>query len=92
MDDNVLEEAMRVVGFDEDVKKKLQDIFNKSTMQPKQVKEYIVGIDGSLNKIFEVWENTPFMNLELTSVGIAIAHSNYRRKTGRAMNLSKWIK
>ncbi|MFB2118018.1 LPO_1073/Vpar_1526 family protein [Parapedobacter sp. 2B3] len=92
LNDSVLEEIMTAAGVDEDIKKKLQGIFNKSTMKPSQVKEYIVGIDSNLNKIFEVWENTPMINLELTSVGIAIAHSNYRRRIGDAMNLSKWIK
>ncbi len=39
---------------------------------------------------FEVWEKTPIKSLQLTSVGISIAHS-YATKSGFKADLSLWI-
>lgn len=42
-------------------------------------------------RLFQVWSKSPLQYLSLTSVGIAIAHANYRRMTGDNPPLSIWI-
>ena len=92
LDDVALEQSMTESGLSADVKQKFNSLFNKSTMHPLEVRKYILGIDNRMTKLFDVWQNSPFKNMELTSVGIAMAHANYRCKTGQTFDLSIWIK
>ncbi len=71
---------------------KLKNLWNNTTMNNQEVKDFLVGINPLISKLFEVWQTTSIKNLELTSVGIAIAHANYRRRTGKTLDLSIWIK
>jgi hypothetical protein len=45
-----------------------------------------------MENVLELWNNSPFKRFELSSVGISIAHANFRRKTGETLDLSIWIK
>ena len=45
-----------------------------------------------MKEIFDVWENSGLKLLRLTSVGIAIAQANFRKKTNLPVDLSIWIK
>ena len=42
-------------------------------------------------QLFELWGRTPILNLTLTSVGIAIAHANNKKRTGCDFDPSTWI-
>ena len=61
-------------------------------MNIDEVNAYLLSVDLRMTKIFEVWSSSSFKKMELTSVGIAVAHANYRRKTGITLDLSEWIK
>jgi hypothetical protein len=61
-------------------------------MSNKEIKELLEGLDNNMKKVFEVWKDSYFKNFDLSSMGIAIAHANYRRKTNETMDLSIWIK
>jgi hypothetical protein len=43
------------------------------------------------SKLVDSWTETPLKNLRLTSVGIAIAHSNWSNRTGGDASLSIWL-
>jgi hypothetical protein len=43
-------------------------------------------------KLIDLWGTTKFENSSLTSVGIAIALSNFKKKTGATWELETWIK
>ncbi|QHA36845.1 hypothetical protein D5E69_14160 [Rossellomorea marisflavi] len=43
-------------------------------------------------KLIELWNTTKLANSSLTSVGIAIALSNFKKKTGVTWELENWIK
>jgi hypothetical protein len=92
LSDDVLDQEMDKHNLDESLRPKLKQLFNTSTMSNQEVKDYIISINPSMEKIFDVWKNSVFNKLELSSVGIAIAHANYRRKTDATMDLSIWIK
>jgi hypothetical protein len=89
---NKLEGRMTEKAIPQEVQNKLKGLFNKSTMTNQEVKEKLIDIDPRMEKIFTVWNDSPFNQFELSSVGIAIAHANYRRRTGETMDLSIWIK
>jgi hypothetical protein len=40
---------------------------------------------------FDIWDETPMKSKTLTSVGIAIAHANIKKRTDRDLNLSIWM-
>jgi hypothetical protein len=61
-------------------------------MSQNDIKNLIIRDIPSMSKVFDSWDSSSLKNLELTGVGIAIAHANYRRKTGDTMDLSIWIK
>lgn len=91
-DDNILEEVADKNGLDKEIKEKLKQLFESSTKPQNEVKTMLIGAIPEIKKIFEIWNDLPFNQFELTSVGIAIAHANYRRKTGETMDLSIWVK
>ncbi|MCY9843072.1 LPO_1073/Vpar_1526 family protein [Vibrio caribbeanicus] len=92
LDDEVLDKAADKNGISEEIKDKLKSLFESSTKPADVVKDMLIAEIPEFKNIFDAWENSPFDQFELTSVGIAIAHANYRRKIGETMDLSIWIK
>lgn len=92
LDEEVLETIAKQNGLNEDIITKLKQYFNKTTKPQNEVKDMLLESLPKFEKVFDVWNKSSFNQLELTSVGIAIAHANYRRKTGDTMDLSIWIK
>ena len=91
-DDEALDKQMKQLNVNSEIQKKLKALFNKTTMSQGEVKTILENLDDKMKKIFEVWNDSYFKNFDLSSMGIAIAHANYRRKTNETMNLSIWIK
>ncbi|WP_238087811.1 LPO_1073/Vpar_1526 family protein [Photobacterium damselae] len=91
-DEKVLDEIAQKNGLSDDIKQKLKQLFESSTKPANEVKKMLIDAIPEMEKVFEVWAKSPFNQFELTSVGIAIAHANYRRKIGDTMDLSIWIK
>ncbi|WP_022944816.1 LPO_1073/Vpar_1526 family protein [Pseudoalteromonas ruthenica] len=91
-DEKELDEMAQKNGLSDDIKQKLKQLFESSTKPANEVKNMLIDAIPEMEKVFEVWAKSPFDQFELTSVGIAIAHANYRRKIGDTMDLSLWIK
>lgn len=92
LDDTVLEKTADKNGLNAETKQKLKQLFESSTKPANEVKKMLTDAIPEMEKVFEIWSSSPFHQFELTSVGIAIAHANYRRKIGDTMDLSIWIK
>ena len=92
LDESVLEHVSNQNGLDQEVVEKLKQYFTKTTKNQNDIKNMLLEAIPEMEKIFDIWNNSSFNQLELTSVGIAIAHANYRRRTGESMDLSIWIK
>lgn len=92
MDDEVLENKMTELKIDDTLKPKIKSFFEKTTMQPNEIKSQLENFDNRMKKIFDIWDNSYFKNFDLSSMGIAIAHANYRRRTNETMDLTIWIK
>jgi hypothetical protein len=60
-------------------------------MNAPEVKDLLIKTNPCMEKVFETWNKSRFKNFEVSSVGIAISHANYRRRTGRTLDLSIWI-
>ena len=91
MDDTVLDKEMDRLKVSDEFKPKIKQVFNKGTMNAQEVKDLMVKTNPCLQKVFDAFANSRFNKFELSSVGIAIAHANYRRRTGQTLDLSIWI-
>jgi hypothetical protein len=92
LSDEVLDSESEKRSISSEDKNKLKRFFNKTTMNNQEIKEFLVSIDSKMESVFELWNNSLFKNFEVSSVGISIAHANFRRKTGETLDLSIWIK
>lgn len=91
-DNDVLKDQIEKLQLTDGEAVKLKTVFDKWTKSPEEIKGYLLDKNPDLDKIFRVWDNSSIKHLELTSVGIAVAHANYRRRTGETMDLKVWIK
>ncbi|MDT0690637.1 hypothetical protein RM549_12630 [Salegentibacter sp. F188] len=91
IDDEVLDQEMGKLNVPDAQKLKFKQIFNKSTMNATEVKNLLIKTNSCMKRVFKTWNNSRFKNFEVSSVGIAIAHANYRRRTGCTLDLSIWI-
>ncbi len=69
----------------------LWDLQGTAVMQPREVRAFVEGLHPAAKQVFSFWHDTPAKSTSLTSVGVAIAHANVRRKTGERFDLSYWI-
>jgi hypothetical protein len=92
LDESVLEHISGQNGLDQEIVTKLKQHFAKTTKNQNDIKTMLIDAIPEMEKIFDTWNKSSFNQFELTSVGIAIAHANYRRRTGETMDLSIWIK
>jgi hypothetical protein len=60
-------------------------------MQNEEVWKVLVELCPEINDLLDIWSNSSMKNMTLTSVGIALAHANIRRKTNENWDLSIWI-
>lgn len=67
--------------------------FNKSTlMNETEAKNFLMDISPKLTQLLDCWGKERISKISLTTVGIAIAQANFRRKTNQKLNLSIWVK
>lgn len=91
LESNILNNLIKVMISESD-KIKVDAFIEKTSMTPEQIHDHLCKVDENMIKIFDIWKNSEFRQFELSQVGIAIAHANYRRRTNETMDLSKWIK
>lgn len=92
IDDETFEQIAKENGVEEAEINKLKPLMNNYQMNATEVKDLLKQQGDFMNTLFEVWDNSPLKNMTLTSVGIAVATANLRRKTGISVDLGIWIK
>lgn len=91
MDDEIIREMCRNRGISEESANQLIQINKHHLMNPQEALEFLGKICPGFPGFLDDASSTPFSSLELTSVGIAIAHAHSRRKAGFDADLSIWI-
>jgi hypothetical protein len=76
------------IGQFSDVLKRFQ--MNR-LMSGEEVRRFLCTMRSELSTLFQVWDSSPIGKMTLTSVGLAIAHSNIQRVTGESFDLATWI-
>lgn len=79
-------------GISQDITDKACSLFDYSLMSDQEIKEYILKVKPETQKLFDLWKESSISKFTLTTVGIAIAQANYRRRTGEKLDLSIWIR
>jgi hypothetical protein len=91
LDGERLKEELVKRGYPDETVNNLHNFFYKTIQSGAEVAEYFRQIDSFMPRLFDSWTNG-MDGLTLTTVGIALAHANFRRRTGQSLDLSIWIK
>lgn len=92
LDEEILEQKANALGISQDDKNKLKTFVNNFQLNNTEAKDLLKSQGEFMESLFEIWDNSSLKNTSLTSVGIAIATANLRRKTGITVDLGIWIK
>jgi len=92
MDEEEMEEATSKKGIEQPIINKLKQTYKQYLMTSEEAKGYLLKTTPDIEPLLNMWGNSAMPEMALTSVGIAIAQANYRRKTGESFELSIWIK
>ena len=91
-DEEALKKMVKQNKIPEEYENKLIQLFKSTIMSDAEIKEYLSNSTPSILPLFDLWKNSSISKFTLTTVGIAIAHANFRRRTGQKLDLSIWIK
>lgn len=91
VDTSAIEDMCKMHGISEEVKSKIIALHNATTMAEPEVQEYLLSVCPQLNRLFSLWKNSSISSFSLTTVGVAIAQANFRRRTGIKLNLETWV-
>lgn len=92
MNVEVLRHMAKDQNISEDNLNKLITLFNSTLMNVTEIKEYLLEQVPEIKALFDLWRDSSISKFTLTTVGIAIAHANFRRRTGVKLDLSIWVK
>lgn len=89
----VLDEVLKSLGLvDEKTIGDINGIWNRSRMSKQEIETVITEKSDAGQKILDVWKDSLLPRLSLTSVGIAIAVTNYEQIVGDTLDIDIWIK
>ncbi len=91
LENEVLEQKLKMIGARADDSAKIKDLFNHSLMAGAQLRGKIEELRPYMKEVFECWSGSAMKSFNLTSVGIAIGHANVKRMAGECGDLSIWI-
>jgi hypothetical protein len=91
MDDDVIKKVCNQNEISEKNTNKLIQFNNQQMMNNQEATDYLKSICPKFDEFITNVNMTAFKSLELTSVGIAIAHAHSRKKAGFDGDLSIWI-
>lgn len=92
LDVNILKQKIEAESISDEIMNKFVTLFDSTLMSDQEIKEYILKVSPEIQKLFDLWEKSSISKFALTTVGIAIAQANYRRRTGRRLDLSIWVR
>ncbi|QBQ54006.1 LPO_1073/Vpar_1526 family protein [Nitrosococcus wardiae] len=91
MDDDIIKTLCEQQAISDENTNKLIQINNGQMMNKQEATDYLKSISPKFEKFLEDMKKSSFKSLDLTSVGIAIAHAHSRKKVGFDADLSIWI-
>ncbi|MCG9097415.1 LPO_1073/Vpar_1526 family protein [Laribacter hongkongensis] len=92
VNDDVVDVICKNNSFPAEINSKAKQLLEAHAMSQQEVKEEISRLCPEMDMLFIAWEKTSISKFKLTTVGIAIARANLKRKTGLEIDLGMWIK
>ncbi|WJT07248.1 LPO_1073/Vpar_1526 family protein [Vibrio harveyi] len=77
--------------IDQDTRTIILNIFNNSKFNDDETKNLCLKLAPYMSAVFDAWNTSGMSAFSLTSVGIAIGHSNVKRVAGKFSDLSIWV-
>lgn len=78
-------------GIEGDKIANLLSLQQRHLMNDKEVIDLLIKSEPRIASLTTTWDQTPVKNLSLSSIGIAIAHTNAKRLLGQFSPLSTWL-
>lgn len=91
MNDEAIDSECVRLGVEPEKAGQLKQLQASKAMSPPEVKDYLLNVRPQIGRLFEVWDSTSMKHMTLTSVGIAIACANIKRRTSIHFDLSIWL-
>lgn len=92
LDETAISEMCQGRGYSEDATMRIVGFQKKHAMSDPEVIGVLVSVEHGMERLIDIWHNSPMKNFTLTSVGIAIAHANIRRKIKEEFDITIWIR
>lgn len=70
----------------------IKDLHNKHLLSNEEIEKSLISLDSKFSKLIRTWNSSGLGRLELTTVGIALAHANIKKAIGIDHDLGVWIK
>lgn len=92
INDEAIDFTGKEQGLNETEIKQLKDLQNENLLSKYEVKDILFNINYNFKKLIEIWDTSGLGRLQLTTVGIALAHANIKKTIGIDLDLGVWIK
>lgn len=92
INDESINSAAKECGLDENKIVQLKDLQNAHLLTKEALEKEMSNLDPKFSELFHTWNNSGLGNLQLTTVGIALAHANIKKTIGIDLDLGIWIK
>ncbi|PAW27939.1 hypothetical protein BKC07_16225 [Peribacillus simplex] len=89
--EEVLEKDITSLSLSKEQIAQIKSLHTNSLMSNEEAGNFLVELCPEINAIMDIWSDSSMKNMTLTSVGVALAHANIRRKTNKELDLSNWI-
>lgn len=70
----------------------IKDLQNKHLLSKEEMEQQLAAIAPQFIQLIKTWDDTGLGRLQLTTVGIALAHANIKKTINIDLDLSIWIK
>lgn len=91
INEDALVDKCRSFSLSDEQTMRITSLYNTSSMSDEEIINILLQVCPKMSGLMDVWKNSSMKNMTLTSVGIALAHANIRRKTNNDLDLSIWI-
>ncbi|MDQ6469482.1 hypothetical protein RB619_02420 [Flavobacterium sp. LHD-80] len=92
MNESILEKKTNDIKMNNNNIQSFKSLFNDSTMSWQQANKYLIELEPKLETLINLWKESYICTMNVTSVGIMLAVTNLKRKTGIDINVDIWIK
>jgi len=92
INDMEIEAQGKNLGLNDNLIPKVKELQNSNLITADEFEHILVNVDVRFKDLLKIWRDTGLGRLQLTTVGIALAHANIKRMINEDLDLGIWIK